>query len=330
VVLAGLAILGPLVSPTPLVGSQTQGNRVTATLSPQTHDFGKATIGSQVVATFHVRLNLPTNPNLRIDYRTERVGVGFATAPSNVTNSDFLVPEDILPNPFGHKGPFVETVVFFPLDECIGFGPVPQTVDCSFDVYFAPKHIGPRSGELVVSYLDQQWSASVKGEGIPGCVMKVVPCNYGQLYSGSFTWNRTLVSPGNSYKENVEVGVKDGVATCHGSVTDTDNGNIITGVVDGPALFAVEFEPDPTYKLVYRVTAACPTPAFPAIPADGVEATKSQPAELGHNDQNSEKQPAKELVQSALVGTVQYPAPETDPVNSVTGTVIISWTLRRK
>jgi hypothetical protein len=232
--LVGVATLGLTASAAP------QGNRVTATISLQRHDFGKAIVGSQVKASFRVQLKGPPNPDPKV------------------------------------------------------------------------------------------WNAVLTGEGIPGCVMKVVSCNYGPLYSGLFSWSRNLISSGSEHKESVQVKITDGVAKCLGTATDTENGRSITGIIDGPGLFAVEFEPDSHFPLVYRITAACPTPAYPAIPEDGVEATKSQPAELGHNDQNSEKQPAKEIAQASVEGTIQYKAPETDPVNGVTGTVAISWSLKRK
>jgi hypothetical protein len=267
--LVGVATLGLTASAAP------QGNRVTATISLQRHDFGKAIVGSQVKASFRVQLKGPPNPDPKVWNRAAPIGVGI--------------------------------------------------------LYFVPKRVGPQSAQLIVPFPGERWVGAVlTGEGIPGCVMKVVSCNYGPLYSGLFSWSRNLISPGSEHKESVQVKITDGVAKCLGTATDTENGRSITGIIDGPGLFAVEFEPDSHFPMAYRITAACPTPAYPAIPEDGVEATKSQPAELGHNDQNSEKQPAKEIAQASVEGTIQYEAPETDPVNGVTGTVAISWSLKRK
>jgi hypothetical protein len=72
----------------------------------------------------------------------------------------------------------------------------------------------------------------------------------------------------------------------------------------------VEFEHDSTNKLVYRITAACPT-------AEGM-GSPVQRAELGHHDQETYQQRATTIGQKVLQGGSNYPAPETDPVNGVT------------
>jgi hypothetical protein len=126
---------------------------------------------------------------------------------------------------------------------------------------------------------------------------------------------------------------------CNGSETLTDNGQSRTGAITGKGLLAVEWLTGDESPYVYRITAACPTPAYPADP-DGSAATPSQPAELGHNDQSSDKQsdpfikPGTTLEKvvaglARLKGTLTYPAPETDQVNGVSGTVSISWDLVR-
>jgi hypothetical protein len=321
--LVGVATLGLAASAAP------KANRATAIISPQRHDFGKAIVGSQVKASFRVQLKGPPNPDPKVWNRAAPIGVGILQDPVTGKADDFRVPVDIVPNPLGYSGQ-LDYDTSFRLDVCSGFQ-LPQTVDCTFDVYFVPKRVARQSAQLTVPFPGERWVGAVlTGEVTPGCVMKVVSCNYGPLYSGLFSWSRKLISPGSEHKESVQVKITDGVAKCLGTATDTENGRSITGIIDGPGLFAVEFEPDSHFPLAYRITAACPTPAYPAIPEDGVEATKSQPAELGHNDQNSEKQPAKEIAQASVEGTIQYEAPETDPVNGVTGTVAISWSLKRK
>ena len=117
------------------------------------------------------------------------------------------------------------------------------------------------------------------------------------------------------------VGVKNGVADCLGTVRETSNGQTTTGQISGPGLFAVEFERDSANKLVYRITAACPTPAGMGSPV--------QRAELGHNDRETYQQPATAIAQKVLKGGSNYPAPETDPVNGVTGTVQVTWNIAR-
>jgi hypothetical protein len=155
----------------------------------------------------------------------------------------------------------------------------------------------------------------------PACKMTVVSCNYAYLYSGQFSWENTLNGPASQFHEQVTVGVNNGVANCQGTVRETDNGQTRSGTVSGPGLFAVEFELDSTNKLVYRITAACPTAAGMGSPV--------QKAELGHHDYETYQQPATTIGQKVLKGGSNYPAPETDAVNNVTGTVQVTWNITR-
>jgi len=155
----------------------------------------------------------------------------------------------------------------------------------------------------------------------PACQMKVVSCNYAYLYSGTFSWSITLNGPASQFREQVSVGVNNGVADCLGTVQETSNGQTQNGTVSGPGLFAVEFERDSTNQLVYRITAACPTVAGMGSPV--------QPAELGHHDMTTYEQRAVTIAQKVMQGTSNYPAPETDPVNNVTGTVQVTWNITR-
>ena len=155
----------------------------------------------------------------------------------------------------------------------------------------------------------------------PPCQMKVVSCNYAHLYSGEFSWTNTLNGPSSQFHEQVTVSVKNGVADCLGTVRETSNGQTTSGKVSGPGLFAVEFERDSADKLVYRITAACPTAAGMGSPV--------QRAELGHHDQETYQQRATAIAQKVLQGGSNYPAPETDEVNHVTGTVQVAWNITR-
>jgi hypothetical protein len=155
----------------------------------------------------------------------------------------------------------------------------------------------------------------------PKCQMKVVSCNYAYLYSGQFSWTNTINGSASQFREQVTVGVKNGVADCSGTVRETSNGQTTSGTVSGPGLFAVEFERDSANKLVYRITAACPTAAGMGSPV--------HPAELGHHDQQTYEQRATMIGQKTLQGSSNYPAPETDSVNGVTGTVQVTWNITR-
>ena len=54
-----------------------------------------------------------------------------------------------------------------------------------------------------------------------------------------------------------------------------------------------------------------------------------QPAELGHNDLQTYQQRATTIAQKLLQGSSKYPAPESDAVNGVTGSVQVSWNISR-
>ncbi|MEO7966488.1 MAG: hypothetical protein ABIT38_21530 [Gemmatimonadaceae bacterium] len=172
-------------------------------------------------------------------------------------------------------------------------------------------------------------SAPLNGVGIAvACEMKVVPCNYGHLYTGTFSWTSTLTSATSNYSEEVHVAIANGKATCVGTVHETQkNTNPLSGSLSGPGLFAVEFENDSAGKPIYRITAACPTFAYPQT-ADAA-ATPSRPAELGHNDRTTYEQPATGVALASLQGSSTYPSPDEDSVNGVTGTVTVKWTLRK-
>jgi len=164
------------------------------------------------------------------------------------------------------------------------------------------------------------------GQGVnAACEMKVVSCNYAHLYSGAFSWTSSLASPGSSYHEQVQVKVVRGVAVCSGQATESGNGQSRSAPIAGSGLIAVEFVEDSARRLVYRVTVACPTPAWPALNND--PATPSRPAELGQNEQGSYNQPATRIEMPLLNGSYSNPSPDSDRANGVTGTVSVHWNL---
>jgi hypothetical protein len=151
--------------------------------------------------------------------------------------------------------------------------------------------------------------------------MSVVSCNYAYLYSGSFNWSYSLNGSQSQSLEQVQVGINNGVGNCQGTVRVTEHGRTTTGTIAGPALVAVEFERDSVNNIVYNITVACPSVAGMGSPV--------QPAELGHHDLSTYPQPSTGIAQHVIKGGSNYPAPETDPVNGVTGTVQVTWALTR-
>jgi len=158
----------------------------------------------------------------------------------------------------------------------------------------------------------------------PACRMVSVSCNYAYLYSGTYGWQFTLSDSDSRTDLAVTVNVLGGAAVCSGSETIHEAASGTTrGAINGPGLIAVEFGPDTANKLSYRITAACPGPAYPGANA-GPPTTISQ-----GTHQETYTQPATSVGMTPLTGTWQIPAPETDPVNGVTGTLRVTWSLKR-
>jgi hypothetical protein len=209
---------------------------------------------------------------------------------------------------------------------------------CYLRVWFRPTSPGTKKGIIVIGDVRRNTVTAIPIFGIgvgEECVYTVVQgCNYAPMYSGTFSWSKTLTSPTSSYAEDVLVNVVSGVATCNATTKSTENGNISVGtVVAGKGLIAVEFVDnatnpgtDPT-KLIYRISVACPSPAFPAT-ADA-PATPSRPADLGDFSQETYEQRIN-AIGLDLIGTTSQPAPEADSVNKVDGRLELHWSLKRR
>jgi hypothetical protein len=168
--------------------------------------------------------------------------------------------------------------------------------------------------------------------GAEPCEAKVVPCNYAHLYSGSFSWQSELLGPYGQNRRSVTVTVVKGTATCDGSETDVNISKVgdqtytttEVGTIKGPGLIAVEFENDSAGAVIYRVTGACPSPRWEAARQSPV-----QPAELGNSyEEESYNQPASAMWID-LVGNRSELHPDTDQVNGVSGTIRVTWSLKR-
>jgi hypothetical protein len=211
---------------------------------------------------------------------------------------------------------------------------------CYLRVWFQPTSPGPKTGTIrVYEIKGGRWTSTtitLRGTGVGGgCVYTVVQgCNYAPLYYGTFTWTHTITSPTSSYAEDVRVDVLGEEATCNVTAKGTGNGNTSTGtVVAGKGLIAVEFidkarnpGTDST-SVVYRISVACPSPAYPATEFDA--ATPSRPADLGDFSQETYEQRVK-AIGLDLIGTISQPAPETDPINNVGGRLELHWSLKRR
>ena len=211
-----------------------------------------------------------------------------------------------------------------------------QGVVCTRQVDFRPQSMGPKKATLVVrDSRGNSNSAALEGTAVaPLCTHTVVPCNYALHFSGVFGWLYEVNGPAGKYSENVNVDVAAGVAACNGSATESGQGTSRTGVIVGTGLIGVEFLADPVYQWVYRITAACPTPDWPASGND--PASPSRPAELGQGEQSSDKQqftrfgmPLEDAIASVsrLKGVMATPTNDTDPANGITGNLTVTWHL---
>ncbi len=155
------------------------------------------------------------------------------------------------------------------------------------------------------------------------CVNQTVQCNWAKFYSGTFGWSHSIIAPKSEHYENVTVSLSPtGQVGCNGGVREIDNGRTTTGSITGNGLLGIQFQLDSMNAMTYRIIGACPSVAGMGSPV--------RPADLDDNSMETYQQPANVgQGQPILVGSSVYPAPETDPVNSVTGQVRVSWSFHK-
>jgi hypothetical protein len=301
-----------------LAGVVWLGAAVTAaiTISPTSHDFGS--VARRGIASVHFTLTVsPVTPGA-----TLRLTITGPDAADFSVNGAPNEPDTVdLNNPA----------------RCAVSS---QGAQCEVYVEFRPQSnsvLGPKAARLeAIDSRGNVATAPLKGKVVAAlCEHKVVPCNYAMFYSGTVAWTSGLSGPGGTESEHVQVDVVNGVASCNGSATSASLGRTRTGSITGTGLIAVEFEETDTSTtgrpspkiLVYRVTVACPSPAWPATVDEA--ATPSRPAELGHNEQGSYNQPATGGIGMNLEGSSSIPSPDADPANGITGLVSVRWSLKR-
>jgi hypothetical protein len=94
----------------------------------------------------------------------------------------------------------------------------------------------------------------------PSCQARLVPCNLGHHYSGTFRWTCVAKSDAGTTTEDVTVHVVRGKARCEGSVVSTDP-SATTGAIGGDGLLVVESgtgTEEDSSRPWYRIAAACP------------------------------------------------------------------------
>jgi len=158
----------------------------------------------------------------------------------------------------------------------------PQGIVCIGQVEFRPQSKGPKRATLeVTDNSGNRATAALRGEAVLAlCLATVVWCNYSHHYSGVVSW-----SDGNA---GVNVDVVKGVASC--------NATGESELASGPGLIGVEFDQSIEGRSIltfYRITVACPI-RYPPEPA--------RPAELGHGEISSYKQPLGMTIAEANAG----------------------------
>jgi hypothetical protein len=202
---------------------------------------------------------------------------------------------------------------------------------CVVEVEFRPHSVGAKRAVLRVTKIGGGTAtATLTGTGvIPLCTYTVVPCNYAHLYDGTFSWTIRLQGPHGSDDLSVIASIEAGRVNCNGSqVTRRPDGVSWTGTIVGRGLIGVEFIADEAYPLASSITVACPSARFPDH-ADGSRGWDSEPAEVGSSFSFQTPPARARVAGEPLAGTLNYPPPETDALNGVTGTVSVQWNLWR-
>jgi hypothetical protein len=185
----------------------------------------------------------------------------------------------------------------------------PQALECTTTVEFRPQSIGPKSATLVVTdNHGNRATAALKGMGVAAlCKVTIVPCNYAHHYSGVVSW-----AGGN---DQVNVDVVRGMASCNSSITDGG------GPTTGPGLIAVELDQSKEGRVSstwYRITVACPIRYQP---------DPALPAEMGHGEIGSYKQPLLMTIEDAHNGLVRKRSPRLRGTHSQVAGETVSWDL---
>jgi hypothetical protein len=171
---------------------------------------------------------------------------------------------------------------------------------CDFaEVYFLPRTPGPKTATLEARINGQTASAALSGVGVTG------------KYSGQIAFQHTIIGTHGRNSYSADVLVVGERAFCSGNAVDVSEGGTQTTSLNGPGLFELRWNDGTTYSFEF----ACPNPSQNQPKAAWSEAISS------YQQQGKTGDPLK--------GSWSEPAPETDEVNAVTGTIRMSWKLAK-
>jgi hypothetical protein len=168
---------------------------------------------------------------------------------------------------------------------------------CSVDVYFLPRTPGVKHATMVVTANGHTATTTLTGTGVGG------------KYSGTISYKRTIVGPYGNYTFNADIAILGEKAFCQGSIIDVSEGGTKTFSLNGPGLFELRWNGAAEYEM----TMSCPDPSQNHQRAEWADSFESY-KQKGANGQT-------------LKGSWSEPAPETDPINGVTGTIQMTWEL---
>lgn len=183
-------------------------------------------------------------------------------------------------------------------------------------------------------------------------------CAEADFYTGTLGWSELLSASGggggNTYTSRrtatIEVKVTSGKAWCSGSIDEVEkqwsSGKLTmdatrTGVVAGPGLIGIEFGMGGTHSEVdedvdldpdtpsYNITIACPTAEMTITGGGETTVTPSEPARWGSSGEFSTYDWPGDFSQGGLKGTSSWSHPDSDPLNGVSGTMSVTWSLTK-
>jgi hypothetical protein len=219
---------------------------------------------------------------------------------------------------------------------------------CDYRVIFHPSSVGRKTAQLVIEEDRVTTAATLTGEGIFSCRPHLVSCNYADNYSGEYTV-RTVDSTLTGRQDRkgrwattIDVKIVRGVATCSGVQNDWEeeyNGttlnkrSTVVGTINGPGLFAVEFQGSGT-SMEYKISFACPSATLKTTDIDYLAGTsgtgkmESEPADWRRGGLAADPQPATKLGVD-LIGKQTDLHSDPGNVNDLVGYSTMTWSIKR-
>lgn len=184
-------------------------------------------------------------------------------------------------------------------------------------------------------------------------------CSESDFYSGKLTWHEKLTADlgggsGDSSTSrrtvSIDIVITSGAVQCQGTVTEEakawSSGQLtinetMKGVIAGPGIFKITFDKGGSHTVgdqdvdlndntpSYDVAVVCPAPEETHTSGSNTRVTPAEPAEWGSSYELHTYSWPGSFTTPALIGKSSYRHPDADPVNGVTGSVDVSWSLTK-